>query len=90
MSPEKSEVIMNEIQKSQTPLDIKNPQKQQLRASEAFATKTCERVDGVRKFTVKFITNPYKRVRKQKNEACGTRCVKKLCKHRQSKQIRET
>ena len=34
LGPEKSEAKMNEIQKSQPPLHIKNPQKQQLTASE--------------------------------------------------------
>ena len=32
--PEKSDVKMNEMQKSQPPLKIKNPQKQQLTATE--------------------------------------------------------
>ena len=34
LGPEKSDVKMNEMQKSQPPLHIKNPQKQQLTASQ--------------------------------------------------------
>ena len=34
VGPEKSDVKMNEMQKSQPPLHIKNPQKQQLTASK--------------------------------------------------------
>ena len=55
----------------------KNPQKQ-LTTSKTFETKICKRVDGVRKLTVKYMTNPYKRFTSRKNKVCGTRCVKKL------------
>ena len=79
-SPEKSDVKINEIQKNQPSLHIKKPQKQQLTASKTFKTKSCKGVDGVLKFT----TNPYKRFRSRKIEACGTRCVKKLCNYHQS------
>ena len=63
LSPEKSEAKMNEMQKSQRSLHNKNPQKQQLTASEikTIETKICKEVDGVRNFTVKFTTNPYQR-----------------------------
>ena len=53
------------MQKSQPPLHIRNPQKQQLsiRKSKAFETKISNGVDDVRKFTMKFTTNPYKQFR---------------------------
>ena len=57
--PEKSEVKMNEMQKSQPSLNNKNPQKQQLTASKTIETNICKGFDGGRKFT----TNPYKRFR---------------------------
>ena len=72
------------MQKSQPSLNNKNPQKHQLTASKTIETNNCKGFDGVRKFTVKFTTNPYKQFRSRKNEACGTRCVKKLCKYEQS------
>ena len=61
LSPKKSEVKTNEMQKSQPPLHIKNPQKNSLQhqKSKTIETKICKEVDGVRKFT----TNPYRRFR---------------------------
>ena len=78
LSQEKSGVNLNEMQKSQPSLHNKIRQKQQLAASKTIETKICTGVDGVRKFTVKYTTNPYKRFRSKKNEACDTRCVQKL------------
>ena len=63
LTPEKPEVKMNEMQKSQPSLNNKNPQKQQPTASKTIETKICKGVHGVRKFTVKFTTNPYKQFR---------------------------
>ena len=77
-SPEKSEVNINEMQKSQPSLHNKIRQKQQLAASKTIKTKICTGVDAMRKFTVKYTTTPYKWSRSKKNEACGTRCVIKL------------
>ena len=65
---------MNEMQESQPSLHNKNPQKQQLTASKTIEIKNCKGVDGVLKFT----SNPYKRFRSKKIEACGTRRVKTL------------
>ena len=62
LSPEKSEVKMNEMRQSQPSLHIKNPQKQQLTASKTFETMICKGFDCVPKFT----TNPYKRFRSKK------------------------
>ena len=78
LSPEKAEVNINEMQKSQPSLHNKIRQKQQLTASKTIETKICTGVDGVRKFTLKFTTNHYKRFRSKRNEACDTRCVIKL------------
>ena len=75
---EKSDVKMNEMQKSQPSLHNKIRQKQQLGASKTIETKICMGVDAMRKFTVKYTTTPYKWFRCKKNEACGTRCVIKL------------
>ena len=50
---------------NQPSLHSKNPQKQ-LTTSKTFQTKICMGVDGVRKFTVKSMTNPYKRIRRTK------------------------
>ena len=44
--------------------------------SKTLKTKICRGVDGVRKFTVKSTTKPYKGFRSQ-NEVCGPRCVRK-------------
>ena len=63
LSPENSEAKMNEMQKSQRSLHNKNPQKQQLTASKTIETNICKGFDGVRKFTVKLTTNPYKQFR---------------------------
>ena len=57
---------MNEMQKSQPSLHIKNPQKPtgcSIRKSKAFKTKISKGVDIERKFTVKFTTNTYERFR---------------------------
>ena len=62
---------------NQPSLHSKNPQKQ-LTTSKKFETKICMGVDGMRKFTVKSTTNPYKQFRNKKNEACGTRRQKAI------------
>ena len=74
LSPEKSEVKMNEMQKSQPSLNNKNPQKQQLTASKTIETNICKGVDGVRKFT----TNPYKWFRSIKRGLRYTMCQKTM------------
>ena len=66
-----SEVIMIDMHTNQPALQIKNPQKQ-LTTSKIFKNKICKGVDGVRKFTVKSMTNPYKLFRSKKNKVCGT------------------
>ena len=63
LSPEKSEVKMNEMQKSRPSLHNINPQKQQLTASKTIETKICKGVDGVDNFIGKTTTNPFKRFR---------------------------
>ena len=50
---------------NQPSLHSKNPQKQPT-TSKKFETKICKGVDGVRQFTVKSMTNPYERIRKEK------------------------
>ena len=50
---------------NQPSLHSKNPQKQ-LTTSKKFETKICKRVDSVRQFTVKSLTNPYERIRGKK------------------------
>ena len=42
LTPEKSEVKMNEMQKSQPSLNNKNPQKQQLTATKTIETNICK------------------------------------------------
>ena len=63
---EKSDVKMNEMQKSQPSLHNKIRQKQQLAASKTIETKICTGVDAMRKFTVKYTTTPYKWFRSKK------------------------
>ena len=45
--------------------------------SKTAKTKICKGDEGVRKFTVKTETNPYKPIRSKKNVVCGTRCFKR-------------
>ena len=45
--------------------------------SKTAKTKICKGAEGVRKFTLKSTTNPYKPIRSKKNVVCGTRCFKK-------------
>ena len=74
---------MNEMQKSQPPLHIKNPQKQQLcsiKKSKAIEIKISNGVDGVRKFTVKSRSNPYKRFRSKKRGLRSKMCQKSYLK----------
>ena len=76
---EKSDVKMSKIQKSQPSLHNKYRQKQQLAASKTIETKICTGVDGVRKFTVKYTTNPYKRFRSKKKRGLRyTMCHKAI------------
>ena len=48
--------------------------------SKTFEKKICKRVDGVRKFTVKSTTNPYKRFRSKKRGLWSKMCQKSYLK----------
>ena len=71
---------MNEMQKSQPPLHIKNPQKNSLQhqKSKTIETKICKEVDSVRKFTVKFTTNPINGSEANKRSLRYTMCPKAM------------
>ena len=69
---------MNEMQKSQPSLNNKNPQKQQPTASKTIETKICKGVHGVRKFTVKFTTNPINNSEANKRGLRYTMCPKAM------------
>ena len=77
---------MNEMQKSQPPLHIKNPQKQQLTASE---NQKRSKLRSPTDLTMCASSRSSSRQTpingsEAKNEACVTQCVKKLCKYQQS------
>ena len=69
--------MMIAMHKNQPSLNIKNPKKT---SSKTFEKKICKRVDGVRKFTVKSKTNPYKRFRSKKRGLRSRMCQKSYLK----------
>ena len=73
---------MNEMQKSQPPLHIKNPQKQQLTASE---NQKRSKLRSPKELTMPASSRQTPiNGSEAKHEACVTRCVKKLCINHQS------
>ena len=66
------------MHKNQHSLHNKNPQKQQLTASKTIEINVSKGFDGVRKFTLKFTTNPINGSEANKRGLRYTMCPKAM------------